>query len=76
MTLGPWCSSTLSSLSLILVLLVPAVPRSPREIKSYHLIDFSALDSPQMHRKADSSPMFSSLLDLDQDFTELGKATF
>ncbi|XP_070775413.1 ADP-ribosylation factor-binding protein GGA1-like [Enoplosus armatus] len=45
-------------------------PRSPREIKSYHLIDLSALDSPQTHRKADStpsfgssSPMFSSLLE-------------
>ncbi|XP_074485842.1 ADP-ribosylation factor-binding protein GGA2-like [Sebastes fasciatus] len=44
-------------------------PTSPREIKSYHLIDLSALDSPQTHRKADSplsfessSPMFSSPL--------------
>ncbi|KAM9363511.1 ADP-ribosylation factor-binding protein GGA2-like [Symphorus nematophorus] len=59
-------------------------PRSPREIKSYHLIDLSALDSPQTHRKADSppsfessSPMFSSLLEstlhsaTDQDFNEL-----
>ncbi|XP_045903594.1 ADP-ribosylation factor-binding protein GGA3-like [Micropterus dolomieu] len=56
-------------------------PKSPREIKSYHLIDLSALDSPQTHRKADSppsfkssSPMFSSLLGstfhsvADQDF--------
>ncbi|MED6278424.1 hypothetical protein CHARACLAT_023602, partial [Characodon lateralis] len=41
-----------------------------REIKSYHLIDLSALDSPQIQRKADSpppfessSPMFSSHLD-------------
>ncbi|XP_044043974.1 ADP-ribosylation factor-binding protein GGA1-like [Siniperca chuatsi] len=56
-------------------------PRSPREIKSYHLIDLSALDSPQTHRKADSplssSPMFSSLLEstfhsvADQDFNGL-----
>lgn len=59
-------------------------PRSPREIKSYHLIDLSALDSPQTHRKAESppsfessSPMFSSLLDshlhssAEQDFNEL-----
>ncbi|XP_076003990.1 ADP-ribosylation factor-binding protein GGA2-like isoform X2 [Genypterus blacodes] len=29
-------------------------PTSPREIKSYHLIDLSALDSPRTHRKADS----------------------
>ncbi|XP_051242577.1 ADP-ribosylation factor-binding protein GGA3 [Dicentrarchus labrax] len=59
-------------------------PTSPREIKSYHLIDLSALDSPQTHRKADSppsfessSPMFSSLLEssfhsvADQDLNEL-----
>ncbi|KAM6939482.1 ADP-ribosylation factor-binding protein GGA1-like [Xenentodon cancila] len=45
-------------------------PTSPREIKSYHLIDLSALDSPQTHRKADStpasessSPFFSSHMD-------------
>ncbi|XP_037106386.1 ADP-ribosylation factor-binding protein GGA2-like isoform X1 [Syngnathus acus] len=42
---------------------------SPREIKSYHLIDLSAFDSPQTDRKADSpssvhsSPLFSSCLD-------------
>uniref|UniRef100_A0A1A7XL81 Golgi-associated, gamma adaptin ear containing, ARF binding protein 2 n=1 Tax=Iconisemion striatum TaxID=60296 RepID=A0A1A7XL81_9TELE len=35
-------------------------PTSPREIKSYHLIDLSALDSPQTHRKADSPPAFES----------------
>ncbi|XP_035516863.1 ADP-ribosylation factor-binding protein GGA3-like [Morone saxatilis] len=59
-------------------------PTSPREIKSYHLIDLSALDSPPTHRKADSppsfessSPMFSSLLEssfhsvADQDLNEL-----
>ncbi|XP_067441366.1 ADP-ribosylation factor-binding protein GGA1-like isoform X2 [Thunnus thynnus] len=59
-------------------------PTSPREIKSYHLIDLSALDSPQTHRKADSPPTFeacsppsSSHLEstfhsaADQDFTEL-----
>ncbi|XP_054460196.1 ADP-ribosylation factor-binding protein GGA3-like isoform X2 [Anoplopoma fimbria] len=59
-------------------------PKSPREIKSYHLIDLSALDSPQTHRKADSppcfessSPMFSSLLEstfhsaAEQDLNEL-----
>ncbi|XP_033943556.2 ADP-ribosylation factor-binding protein GGA1-like [Pseudochaenichthys georgianus] len=58
-------------------------PKSPREIKSYHLIDLSALDSPQTHRKADSppsfessSPIFPSFLessfnsDADQDFNE------
>ncbi|XP_037327859.2 ADP-ribosylation factor-binding protein GGA3-like [Pungitius pungitius] len=45
-------------------------PKSPTEIKSYHLIDLSALDSPQTHRKADSpassgspSPPLSSLLE-------------
>ncbi|XP_071360358.1 ADP-ribosylation factor-binding protein GGA2-like [Trachinotus anak] len=61
-----------------------SAPTSPREIKSYHLIDLSALDSPQTHRKADSAPSFessppllSSYLDNvfhkepDQDFTEL-----
>uniref|UniRef100_A0A671TNN6 ADP-ribosylation factor-binding protein GGA3-like n=1 Tax=Sparus aurata TaxID=8175 RepID=A0A671TNN6_SPAAU len=59
-------------------------PTSPREIKSYHLIDLSALDSPQTHRKTDSppsfessSPMFASLMEsfdpvADQDFNELG----
>ncbi|XP_049576840.1 ADP-ribosylation factor-binding protein GGA2-like isoform X1 [Syngnathus scovelli] len=42
---------------------------SPREIKSYHLIDLSAFDTPQTDRKADSpssvnsSPLFSSCLD-------------
>ncbi|KAM6941567.1 ADP-ribosylation factor-binding protein GGA2-like [Lycodopsis pacificus] len=59
-------------------------PKSPREIKSYHLIDLSALDSPHTHRKADSpasfdssSPMFSSLLEstfhsaAEQDLNEL-----
>lgn len=63
--------------------LVPAAPRSPREIKCYHLIDFSALDSPQTLRKADSPPsfksslsMFSSLLESEQDFNELGRPTF
>ncbi|XP_041640251.1 ADP-ribosylation factor-binding protein GGA1-like isoform X3 [Cheilinus undulatus] len=35
-------------------------PKSPREIKSYHLIDLSALDSPQTHRKADSPPALES----------------
>ncbi|XP_028270980.1 ADP-ribosylation factor-binding protein GGA1-like isoform X2 [Parambassis ranga] len=35
-------------------------PTSPREIKSYHLIDLSALDSPQTHRKAESLPAFKS----------------
>ncbi|KAM7419682.1 hypothetical protein PAMA_016662 [Pampus argenteus] len=57
---------------------------SPRDIKSYHLIDLSSLDSPQTHRKADSpptfessSPTFSSHLEstfhsaADQDCTEL-----
>lgn len=35
-------------------------PTSHREVKSYHLIDLSALDSPQTHRKADSLPVFES----------------
>ncbi|XP_060943870.1 ADP-ribosylation factor-binding protein GGA1-like [Limanda limanda] len=35
-------------------------PTIPREIKSYHLIDLSALDSPQTHREADSPPFFDS----------------
>ncbi|XP_060910671.1 ADP-ribosylation factor-binding protein GGA3-like isoform X1 [Labrus mixtus] len=60
------------------------VPKSPREIKSYHLIDLSALDSPQNRKKADSplsfkssSPIFSSTLECDftsaadQDMNEL-----
>ncbi|XP_074540848.1 ADP-ribosylation factor-binding protein GGA1-like isoform X2 [Halichoeres trimaculatus] len=59
--------------------------KSPREIKSYHLIDLSALDSPQTHRKADSalsldssSPIFSSVLEsafssaTEEDFSESG----
>ncbi|XP_047433975.1 ADP-ribosylation factor-binding protein GGA3-like [Mugil cephalus] len=37
-----------------------SAPTSPREIKSYHLIDLSALDSPPTHRKADSPPAFRS----------------
>uniref|UniRef100_A0A667WTA7 Golgi-associated, gamma adaptin ear containing, ARF binding protein 2 n=1 Tax=Myripristis murdjan TaxID=586833 RepID=A0A667WTA7_9TELE len=36
-------------------------PTSPREIKSYHLIDLSALDSPQTHRRANSSPLMVPL---------------
>ncbi|XP_024859081.1 ADP-ribosylation factor-binding protein GGA2-like isoform X2 [Kryptolebias marmoratus] len=51
-----------------------AVPTSPREIKSYHLIDLSALDSPQTQRKADplpafesSSPLFSFFSEAEQD---------
>ncbi|XP_022593769.1 ADP-ribosylation factor-binding protein GGA3-like isoform X2 [Seriola dumerili] len=61
-----------------------SAPTSPREIKSYHLIDLSALDSPQTRRKADSaltfessSPLLPSYLENafrpapDQDFTEL-----
>uniref|UniRef100_A0A3B4UM62 ADP-ribosylation factor-binding protein GGA3-like n=1 Tax=Seriola dumerili TaxID=41447 RepID=A0A3B4UM62_SERDU len=64
-------------------------PTSPREIKSYHLIDLSALDSPQTRRKADSaltfessSPLLPSYLENafrpapDQDFTELGRLPF
>lgn len=70
-------------------LFVPSAPTSPREIKSYHLIDLSALDSPQTHRKADSPPSFeasspthSSLLEstfhsvADQDFNELGRPAY
>ncbi|XP_037546305.1 ADP-ribosylation factor-binding protein GGA3 [Nematolebias whitei] len=37
-------------------------PTSPREIKSYHLIDLSALDSPQTQRKANPQPESSSPL--------------
>ncbi|XP_069386069.1 ADP-ribosylation factor-binding protein GGA1-like [Paralichthys olivaceus] len=37
-----------------------SAPPSPREIKCYHLIDLSALDSPQTHRKSDSPPSFDS----------------
>ncbi|CAB1454990.1 unnamed protein product [Pleuronectes platessa] len=37
-----------------------SAPTSPREIKSYHLIDLSALDSPQTPREADSPPSFDS----------------
>lgn len=51
--------------------LVVAVPKSPREIKSYHLIDFSGLDVPQTQGRVDA-PAFSSLLDGDRDFGELG----
>uniref|UniRef100_A0A672GC23 ADP-ribosylation factor-binding protein GGA3-like n=1 Tax=Salarias fasciatus TaxID=181472 RepID=A0A672GC23_SALFA len=36
------------------------LPMSPRGIKSYHLIDLSALDSPQTHRSADSPSAFQS----------------
>uniref|UniRef100_A0A3P8SR17 Golgi-associated, gamma adaptin ear containing, ARF binding protein 2 n=1 Tax=Amphiprion percula TaxID=161767 RepID=A0A3P8SR17_AMPPE len=35
-----------------------SAPLSPRHIKSYHLIDLSALDSPQTLRKAESPPVF------------------
>ncbi|XP_061778804.2 ADP-ribosylation factor-binding protein GGA2-like [Nerophis lumbriciformis] len=35
-------------------------PTSPREIKSYHLIDLSAFDSPQTDRKADSPSLSES----------------
>ncbi|KAK2817328.1 hypothetical protein Q5P01_025519 [Channa striata] len=58
-------------------------PTSPRGIKSYHLIDLSALDSPEPLRKMDSPPTFessspvftshlkSSFHSGDQDFNEL-----
>lgn len=81
--------SALFCLYLILFVLAPPAPRSPREVKSYHLIDLSALDSPKTHRKADSlpsfespSPMFSSLLETtfqpvaDEDFHERGRPAF
>ena len=71
----------------LLPLLAPPAPTSPREIKSYHLIDLSALDSPQTLREADSPPSFdsspplvSSHLDNSfhpvPDFSESGKAPF
>ncbi|XP_068176742.1 ADP-ribosylation factor-binding protein GGA1-like [Antennarius striatus] len=50
------------------------VPKSPREIKSYHLIDLSALDSPPSSSSS-SSPMFSSVLEGDQDFNDSGVVT-
>uniref|UniRef100_A0A672YG32 ADP-ribosylation factor-binding protein GGA2-like n=1 Tax=Sphaeramia orbicularis TaxID=375764 RepID=A0A672YG32_9TELE len=58
--------------------------RSTSKEESYHLIDLSALDSPQTRRKTDSPPpqsssplFFSSYLEgSDQDFTELGIAAF
>lgn len=64
-------------LQLIRLLLAPAAPRSPREIKSYHLIDFSALDSPEEpHRKPESpAPVFLPLMESDPDFTALGCST-
>ncbi|CAN9510585.1 unnamed protein product [Ophioblennius macclurei] len=37
-----------------------SVPTSPRGVKSYHLIDLSALDSPQIRRRADSPSAFES----------------
>ncbi|KAM4603789.1 ADP-ribosylation factor-binding protein GGA2-like [Polymixia lowei] len=33
-----------------------SAPTSPREIKSYHLIDLSVLDSPQARRRGESPP--------------------
>lgn len=51
----PWSCGAWSSV--MLPLHSPASPTSPREIKSYHLIDLSALDSPQTHRRANSSPL-------------------
>ena len=58
--------------NLDLFLLVPPAPKSPREIKSYHLIDLSGLDSPQTHRKADSLPSFESSL-LESTFHSVAK---
>lgn len=56
---------------------LPAAPTSPREIKSYHLIDFSALESPETHRKADSpAPVFPPPMENDLDFNGLGCSTF
>uniref|UniRef100_A0A674PHT6 ADP-ribosylation factor-binding protein GGA3-like n=1 Tax=Takifugu rubripes TaxID=31033 RepID=A0A674PHT6_TAKRU len=52
-------------------------PTSTREIKSYRLIDFSGLDSPETLRKADSpTPVFPPLMENDLDFNELGCSTF
>lgn len=74
-------SSALLCVSHSFPLLCPA-PTSPREIKSYHLIDLSALDSPQTHRKSESlpefkpsSPLYSSRLEFseaEQVLNELG----
>lgn len=49
-----------SVVCLILFSLLCSAPTSPREIKSYHLIDLSALDSPQTQRKANPQPVFES----------------
>lgn len=71
-----------SALCLIWLSLVYPAPTSPREIKSYHLIDLSALDSPQTRRKADSPPAFRSSSPVffhsesDQDLNELGGPAF
>lgn len=81
------CLVPLCSACFRLSLLVLSAPRSPREIKSYHLIDLSALDSPQTHRKPESPPpslqppLLSSHLETfhsvtDHDFNELGRAPF
>lgn len=43
-------ASYLVSVSFFLI--APPAPKSPSEIKSYRLIDLSALDSPQTRRKA------------------------
>ncbi|TNM85315.1 hypothetical protein fugu_007586 [Takifugu bimaculatus] len=57
---------------LILFPLFSAAPTSTREIKSYRLIDFSGLDSPETLRKADSpTPVFPPLMENDLDFNEL-----
>lgn len=64
-------------LKLILFPLFSAAPTSTREIKSYRLIDFSGLDSPEMLRKADSPPpVFPPLMENELDFNELGCSTF
>lgn len=71
-----------SALCLIWLSLVYPAPTSPREIKSYHLIDLSALDSPATRRKADSPPAFRSSSPVffhsesDQDLNELGGLAF
>lgn len=60
-----------------------AAPTSPRQIKSYHLIDFSALESPQPPKRANSPqsfksslPTFSSLLESQEPFNTQGRPTF
>lgn len=64
-------------------LLLSAASTPPGQVRSYHLIDFSALHSPKLPRRTNSPESFnsslatfSSVLDSELGLSEQGRAAF